>query len=79
MGQEAVLEFLKKNKLGTMKEIAKGTGVNVYSVWESLTRMQDIDVEKITILKNSRACSLWKIKGEKTSKESLEKHINNEN
>jgi len=73
MGQEAILEFLKKNKLGTMKEIAEGTGVTPYAVWQSLNRMENLDIEKIIIQKKYKYF-VWKIKGEEIPEDKLKKY-----
>jgi Mn-dependent DtxR family transcriptional regulator len=75
MGQEEVLEILRKKKIATTKEILEELDVNETSVRNALNRMINKEVEKLLIrVKGVRICYAWKIKGYKIQKSFLEKY-----
>jgi len=75
MGQEEVLDILRKEKIATAEEIAEKTGIDVSGVRNNLNKLQDLNVEKIIIhTRQARMSYAWKIKGTKIPKEKLEQY-----
>jgi len=77
MGQQEVLNVLKKEKLMTAREIAEILQIARGAVLNALNRMLDFDVEKIYIhLKRTRDSKAfaWKIIGTEIPQELLKKY-----
>jgi len=67
MGQEEVLDALKKEKSATAEDIAELIGISVLAVRVSLNKMLKFhEVErKITRARHSSRCYIWKINNNK--------------
>jgi len=79
MGQQEVLEVLKKKKLLTTEEIADLLNIGISAVQHNLNSMLDFDVDRIIIhSKFARMSYAWKLKGRKIPKEKLEEYQKNE-
>ena len=69
MGQEEVLEILRRKKQATLKDISKELNANIYSIWQSLMKLarhgeiEAIKIKKQNIERGRKEIILWRLKG----------------
>ena len=68
MGQQEVLEILRRRKQVTLKDLEKQLNSNIYSIWHSLMKLvkhgevEVVKVKKPNIERGRKEIILWRLK-----------------